>query len=209
MTLAGVWWFETTAFGWVLFLAGLAHLLITLRYDARITPRFIGLHFAMVLIAVGSVWAHVRFWVGPADGVATTVGEFLARSWSVSTAYVELARYTLIFIGLVVAATLVLSIVKWIPRRARGAELLLLSLYAASAVNVACHYAWQQPLRNIGVSPDAKSILFAAGLLGLEFALLVYAMMLVLAGAWHLRFRQRTSAPAAAILDSSTGEPTS
>lgn len=173
LALAGIWFFASPAFSWLLLLAGIAHVVVVVWSRSRGSLSLFYSQSLIVIATIGSVFGYLLREVGPVQGVPKVLLEFLLVPWT-RQGFMHFATYLVGLVGLVAGLVLLLAWRGQIPRM--GFHLVAPSLYAASAVNVARDYAFQRPLRSISISPEAHDVIFAYGLAALEFALLLHAL---------------------------------
>jgi hypothetical protein len=154
--------------------AAVVHMFAVARYQNRFSIFLFLSESMIVVVTIFSVFMYLLNAVGAASDVAAIVFWHLAGSWSQPSAYLEFAKYFVVFAGI----SSVFVFFAWGFRRSVGLDLVFACYYAASAVNVACDYVWRRPLFHVSGDPEALDFFFAAGLIGLEFPLLVHFIVL-------------------------------
>lgn len=168
--------------------AAVHHVLTVARSQRGLNRGFLTSQFLVVMATLLSVVLYLHSSIGSVGGIGRAIRWHLAGNWTTTQTYVALVWYILIF-GLAFAATWVVIRVAW---KRTGVEYHLLpSLLAASAVYVGCDYVVRRPLYHVLGDPEAELMFFLVGLAGLEFALLLFAAVFVIA---VLRLRPRSRA---------------
>lgn len=142
------------------------------------------------IIAAATVAAVVLYLirsVGLGPDVPGVLLDFLRASLSAPRTYLHLLVYAVAFVALTTLA--LLSVSALLGRRA-GRFRILATLYAASAVNLACDYAVRRPLYQVSGEPEALGFFFAAGLFGLESSLPIHLLLLVACTVAYRRSRR-------------------
>jgi hypothetical protein len=190
---------DSRSFLTVLLVVAVAHVVVVARFHPRVSLLLFLSQSLIVVASIVAIVAYLLYAVGSPSGVAGAVLWHLSGSWSTGATYVDLARYVGLFgVAYVVVALLIARV--W--RRPISADLLLSCLYAASAVNLACDYALRRPLFQVSGDPDALLFFFLAGLIGLEFSLLLHLLVLVGCAWYGWRARPALSSRPGKIVES-------
>lgn len=187
--LAGHPFLEERGFLPILLLVGLIHVFLSAPHGSRCSWQFLVAQNLVVISAVSAVVLHVRHLIGPAREPAAVLVSFALASWSTGSFYLHFVNYVLVFL-LVTGA--LYGLVRRLVSSWETAGYVSL-LYSASAVNVAIDYAVRRPLYQVQGSPEDKDFLFAAGLLGAEFSVLLYLLCLAAYGIGCWRRLRRTA----------------
>jgi hypothetical protein len=174
--------------GFVLALAGVAHLAVVLKSYPRLDGFLIGLHYVLALVGlVGVGWVLLDVAGSPAGalGVATSL---LQDQWTEPVQYAIFGGYALLLTALFALLVVLLS---WLAlRRSPMRHEFLTGLFVASLVNIPCDFALADALSQVAVlDPEqSQAFVFAVGLESLDLPVLLHCLIaLVVTVSWKPR----------------------
>lgn len=173
--------------GWVMALAGAAHLAVVLKRYPRLDAFLIGFHYVVALVGLAGVaWVLVEV-AGAAAGARGVASSLLQDQWTEPLQYAIFSGYALLLTALFVVLVVVFS---WlIHRRSPKRHELLAGLFVASLLNIPCDFALADALSQVAVLDPEKpqAFVFAVGLESLDFPVLLHCLMaLVVAVSWKV-----------------------